>query len=225
MDIAQTPPPAFGATNTPVAAQANESREGISSDFETFLRMLTVQLQNQDPLNPVESQDFAVQLATFSNVEQAVLTNDLLGDIGAQLSGNALQQMSGYVGMEVLARAPVAFSGEPITVRPDINPEADRADLVVRNATGEIVERRTIGLDATSAEWAGADDRGTPMPSGIYRFEIESFANDASIETKLASAYNRVEEARTEGGDITLTLSDGTEISSSLVNGLRAPGD
>ena len=53
----------------------------ISSDFETFLKMLTVQMKNQDPLNPVESTDYATQLATFSGVEQAVLTNDLLKSV------------------------------------------------------------------------------------------------------------------------------------------------
>ena len=47
----------------------------LSSDFETFLKMLTVQLENQDPLNPVDSADYAVQLATFSGVEQQVQTN------------------------------------------------------------------------------------------------------------------------------------------------------
>ena len=45
----------------------------LSSDFETFLKMLTTQMQNQDPLNPVDSTDYATQLATFSSVEQQVL--------------------------------------------------------------------------------------------------------------------------------------------------------
>ena len=59
--------PAFGGTS---AGAADGSAAAESSDFETFLKMLTVQMQNQDPLNPVESTDYAVQLATFSGVEQ-----------------------------------------------------------------------------------------------------------------------------------------------------------
>lgn len=54
-------------------------------DFETFLKMLTTQIRNQDPLNPMEGSDFAVQLATFSGVEQQVQTNDLLQKMTDQL--------------------------------------------------------------------------------------------------------------------------------------------
>ena len=79
---------------------APESQSGISSDFETFLRMLTAQMKNQDPLNPVESADFATQLATFSGVEQAVLTNDLLRGLSLQIGVSGL---ASWVGKEVRA--------------------------------------------------------------------------------------------------------------------------
>ena len=65
--------PLFPSQSTSIAPSSNSA---LSSDFETFLKMLTVQMENQDPLNPVDSADFAVQLATFSSVEQQVLTND-----------------------------------------------------------------------------------------------------------------------------------------------------
>ena len=72
--------PLSGIAPAPAAPVARSTADGaetggnsaLSSDFETFLRMLTTQLQNQDPLNPVDSADFAVQLATFSSVEQQV---------------------------------------------------------------------------------------------------------------------------------------------------------
>ena len=59
-----------GATNT---APTQTKSSGFSGgDFETFLKMLTTQIRNQDPLNPMEGSEFAVQLATFSGVEQQV---------------------------------------------------------------------------------------------------------------------------------------------------------
>jgi flagellar basal-body rod modification protein FlgD len=82
LSLQSTPPATAPATPAPPAAPAPPGR-AISSDFNTFLRMLTVQMQNQDPLDPIDSADFAVQLATFSGVEQQVRTNELLG----QLSG------------------------------------------------------------------------------------------------------------------------------------------
>ncbi|MDU8910976.1 flagellar hook capping FlgD N-terminal domain-containing protein [Aestuariicoccus sp. MJ-SS9] len=220
MEIAQSPPPTSNAANG--GPQTGQSKSAISSDFETFLRMLTVQMQNQDPLNPVDSQDFAVQLATFSTVEQAVVTNDLLRDIGTQLNGNVMQQLAGWVGMEALARGPVRFEGSPITVRPDFADGADRADLVVRNEAGEVMQRIPIDQTEEVVTWAGVDDRGTPLPDGVYRFDVESFAEDTLIESKIAAVYSRIEEARAEGNDILLRLSDGGEVLSDLVGGVRA---
>ena len=81
------------AGNAAATASSASPDSVISSDFETFLKMLTTQLQNQDPLDPVKSEDFAVQLATFSGVEQQVLTNDLLESLGAQMSQVARRRL------------------------------------------------------------------------------------------------------------------------------------
>ena len=64
MDAITTTP----AQTVSTRSQTSSEQTGDSSDYETFLKMLTVQMQNQDPLNPVESSDFAAQLATFSSV-------------------------------------------------------------------------------------------------------------------------------------------------------------
>ena len=74
MEISATTPHSTASSETKNTPQ-------IGGDFTTFLEMLTVQLKNQDPMNPMESSDFAVQLATFSSVEQQVQTNDLLKEI------------------------------------------------------------------------------------------------------------------------------------------------
>ena len=68
------------------ARQNPPARSALASDFDTFLRMLTTQMQNQDPLNPIDSTDYATQLATFSGVEQQVRTNSLLADLGTWLA-------------------------------------------------------------------------------------------------------------------------------------------
>ena len=67
---------------------------GITSDFTTFLKMLTTQMQNQDPLNPIDSTDYAAQLATFSGVEQQVRTNSLLADLGTQFGLMGMAQLA-----------------------------------------------------------------------------------------------------------------------------------
>ena len=88
---------------TSVSQMQIPSRESqkpdISSDFQTFLRMLTTQMQNQNPLEPIEASDFAVQLATFSGVEQQVRTNDLLSQLTSRMG---LSELANWVGREAL---------------------------------------------------------------------------------------------------------------------------
>ena len=76
------------ATTTQTATQtqtAASDKDVVNSDYLTFLKMLTAQVKNQDPLDPMSSDDFSAQLATFSGVEQQVKTNDLLEALGAQV--------------------------------------------------------------------------------------------------------------------------------------------
>ncbi|WP_372835696.1 flagellar hook capping FlgD N-terminal domain-containing protein [Puniceibacterium confluentis] len=235
MDITKVAPPAYnglksqtGSASAQIGSSASptvsDSSRQLSSDFETFLRMLTVQMQNQDPLNPVDSSDYAVQLATFSSVEQQVLTNDLLRALGDQMGGGTLGQLADWVGMEALARAPVAFDGGPVHLRPNFAAEADSAVLVVRNSSGTVVGRQPLQTGEDAVTWLGLDDTGAPFPADIYRFEIESYSNGALINTQQSQAYSGIEEARIEGKTILLRLSDGSEVESSRVAGIRAPG-
>jgi flagellar basal-body rod modification protein FlgD len=225
-EIASPPPPLYaGTTNpqgTPVSSEADETKAALSSDFDTFLKMLTVQVQNQDPLNPVDSTDYATQLATFSSVEQQVLTNDLLRELSGTLGGSALQEMSSWIGMEALVRAPALFTGAPVAIRPDYADDADSAELVVRDSSGDVVQRFVLEPGQEEVLWGGADETGAPLPTGTYRFEIESFEGDVQLETRQAEVYSRIGEVRKDDNTILLRLADGTEIEPDLINGLRA---
>ena len=70
-------------------------------------------MQNQDPLNPMDSADYAVQLATFSGVEQQVRTNQLLTDMQTRFQQSGMAEMAGWIGKEARSPAPVRFTGSP----------------------------------------------------------------------------------------------------------------
>ena len=143
----------------PVGGTANASgSRAINSDFDTFLKMLTAQMRNQDPLNPVESADFAVQLATFSSVEQQVQTNELLSDLGAQMTTLGMGQLSGWIGLEAEARAPARFTGDPVSLRATVDPSAESAELVVTDAQGVVVQRAEIPAQSGPVAWTGRDN-------------------------------------------------------------------
>lgn len=220
MDVTQTTSTTQTAPASPTSAPSASTT--ISSDFETFLRMLTVQLENQDPLNPMSSDEFAVQLATFSGVEQQVLTNDLLADMTAMLSTGSMGDLAAWVGMEVLAPVPVEFDGSPVTLYPP--PEAGQgpAELVVHDANGTEMSRQQVDLSQAPFDWAGTAPDGTPLPPGTYSMTFVVGAAEVATP-HAAHHYLDVAEVRLDPGGATLLTPGGQEIDPESVAGLRSP--
>ena len=218
--VSQTTGP---ASARPATETMSEGKAAITSDFETFLKMLTAQIQNQDPLNPTPSDEFAVQLATFSSVEQQVLTNDLLKAMGGQFAASGMAQYAGWVGMEGRTAAPVHFQGEPVTLSPKPALGADRAELVVRDASGTELERVEVPISNEPIDWAGVTATGNPYPHGTYSFELVSFQSGVPVDSQTVEAYARITEVRSEDGGTVLVLSGGAEVQASEVSALRQP--
>lgn len=216
--------PASIATSAAAGASASSSATGmIGSDFNTFLRMLTVQMQNQDPLNPIESTDYAVQLATFSGVEQQVRTNQLLDAMTAQFSLMGMSQLAGWVGQEARAAAPVWYDGDPVTLSPNPVGTADRAVLVVKDESGSVVSREDVPVSTEPYSWLGADAAGDPLPNGKYTLSLESWRDGEVIQEDAVEYYGRVLEARGGSGGVRLVLEGGIEVAATSITALRIP--
>ena len=99
-------------------------------------------MENQDPLNPVDSADYAVQLATFSSVEQQVRTNDLLSSLAATMASGGIESLGQWVGMDVRAGNEGYFDGSDIELIAPDRTDADQRILVVRDETGGIATQR-----------------------------------------------------------------------------------
>lgn len=212
-------------TTSAVTIPTSTSKATISADFDTFLKMLTTQMQNQDPLNPMESTEFATQLATFSGVEQQVKTNDHLAGLAGQLGLANMAQLAGWIGMEARSNAAAQFNGSPLTLNVTPETSADTAQLVVTDATGQEVQRIAVSLPISEVVWAGVADNGAPLPTGSYGFKLESFGKDgALIGAVPAEHYAEVVEARSDGsGTVQLVLAGGGLIQATQVSSLRRP--
>ena len=217
MDIAQT------TSVTPATAGPPAKTNAISSDFETFLKMLTTQLKNQDPLKPIDSADYAVQLATFSGVEQQVKTNQLLENLGAQFGVMGMSQLAAWVGQEARAAGPVWMDGDAVTLAPEPKVAADRAILVVRDAAGTVVSREDMPPSATSYEWSGMGINGNPLLVGKYSLSMESYAGERLLGTAPVQAYSRIMEAKNSPTGTTLILEGGIEVAAKDITALRVP--
>ncbi|WP_375173968.1 flagellar hook capping FlgD N-terminal domain-containing protein [Pseudooceanicola sp.] len=214
-------PSATATAPSQAAAAKRDTKAVLSSDFETFLKMLSTQLQNQDPLNPVDSADYAVQLATFSSVEQQVLTNTHLAELTNRIQLSGMSDLANWVGMEALTPAGSRFDGTPVSLHLDPPPNADRAVLVVRDDSGTVVHREDTDLSTGAYDWDGRMMTGATAPVGTYSFELETSAGGEPLSTEPVASYARVVEARWSSEGTMLILSGGGAVASADVLGLR----
>ncbi len=208
-------------------AQANDRAKAVTdhsvltADFETFLQLLTTQLKNQDPMNPMESTEYATQLATFSGVEQQVRTNELLETLSAGFGTLGMGQLGDWIGMEAMAEMPVAFTGDPVVVEAQPAEEADRLELVVTDAAETVVQRVPIPLSDAPFAWTGQNLQGQYLPPGIYNLSVENWSGEDLVETRPATVRATIEEARLVDGRVNLTMEGGVTLPADAVLGVR----
>jgi flagellar basal-body rod modification protein FlgD len=217
-------------TISPIGTQAAAPTTGtgtgqgtlIGSDFQTFLKMLTTQARNQDPLSPMDSSDYAQQLATFSGVEQQVRTNSLLESLASQFGANGLAQFASWVGMEAKVTAAVPFDGTPLVLYPAPAAGADQTVLVALDAAGHEVMRSPAPVGTDPVLWAGADAAGQSLSQGLYSFRLESYAGGELIGTSEVASYTRIAEVRNGTAGTSFVLLGGSETTAADISALRA---
>ncbi|KIC10375.1 flagellar basal body rod modification protein [Leisingera sp. ANG-M1] len=221
-----TPITSGGSTaGQPLPQASSQQTAGLTSDFETFIRMLTAQATNQDPLEPLDSTEYAAQLAQFSMVEQQTKSNTLLEGLQAQLGLANMAALSGWVGMEARAVAPGYFDGSSsITIAPNPAAAAEAVTLVVQDENGSEVQRISLPVSAEPYEWNGLDDDGNPFEKGEYAFVVESRKGDEVLLEEYAEIYFKVNETRMQGGEVGLITEGGSVVLASAVSALRDPG-
>lgn len=218
--FAPASPAPEAATTAPGSGSARAT--DVAGDFQTFLKLLTAQLRNQDPLKPLESTEFVAQLASFSAVEQQVATNAKLDSLLDALTGGPGAGLAEWIGREVRAAASAAWDGRPVDLHAEPVAGAELAVLVVRDAaTGTEAARLTVDPAKPDLVWAG-EGTATPLPPGRYRFEIESYAGGEKIATRSVEVFSEVVEVRRDRLATLLVLADGTQVPADGVKAIRA---
>lgn len=215
------------ATSTVASSTSSASTSGtnLTSDFDTFIKLLTAQAKYQDPTEPMDNTEYASQLAEFSMVEQQVLTNDNLGSALEQLGLGNMAALTGWVGMEVRAATAASFDGtSSISVSPNPAAAADEVTLVVRNGDGDEVNRISLPVSAEPYDWDGTGFNGDTVPAGDYSFIVESSVDGEVVLSELAEVYTTVQETQLAGSDVVLINETGFAILATSVTALRDPG-
>lgn len=181
-------------TTSPNAAQTStttsDARAKLSSNFDTFLSLLTAQLSNQDPLNPVDSAQFTQQLVQYSQVEQQIATNDKLETLLSQSQSAGTASAVSFIGKTAVFSSDVArLADGKARWTYDVTGATGDVRLSVRDATGREVYSKSVaaGAGATSFEWNGKDASGRDLPAGSYRLVVAAAdAKGAAVSAKIS---------------------------------------
>ena len=173
--ISFVPPPATGTT-------ATDSAASLASNFDTFLTILTAQIQNQDPLEPLDSSQFTQQLVQFSGVEQQIRSNKQLETLISATNSSAGAALSGYLGEDVeIDTAGAQYTGDPIHWRYTLPADAKSTTVTVTDATGKVLYSKTGELTAGAHDfvWSGEALPGKTIAEG-QPYWISVVAEDAN---------------------------------------------
>ncbi|MFT3915795.1 MAG: flagellar hook capping FlgD N-terminal domain-containing protein [Anaeromyxobacteraceae bacterium] len=164
-------------TETPVTAKNTLNKD-------SFLTLLTAQLQYQDPLNPMDNSAMVAQLAQFSSVEQLQNANSRLDTLAlAQASNNQLQA-TGLVGKEVRFKTDavtVTDRGQKVKFELNLDGRADETSVIISDSNGKVIRTLkpgALGAGTNALEWDGLDSNGNPVAKGDYTVSVDARLGD-----------------------------------------------
>ncbi|MEQ8599653.1 MAG: flagellar hook assembly protein FlgD [Devosia sp.] len=168
----------------------SSARSTIAGNFDTFLSILTTQLKNQNPLDPLDTNQFTAQLVQFSGVEQQLKTNEFLEALLLNTQTSYRADAVSYIGKQVSASgetAELVDGGAYWAYDADAN--VANATVSIKDAAGNVVYTETGSLNAGPGAflWDGVGSDGNTKPDGIYTIEIKG-TNLAGNEVKVSTS-------------------------------------
>jgi flagellar basal-body rod modification protein FlgD len=185
--VAATTPAAGSSSSGGTTGTTGIDSQTIAGNFQTFLTLLTTQLQNQDPTNPLDTNQFTQQLVEFAQVEQQLKSNDQLGTlVSLQQTAQATQALS-FVGETVTVNSNSAQLANGQASWTLSSPKPATATVNIANAAGQLVYSGTVTTQTGSNtfNWNGQGNNATQWPDGTYTLSVT--ANDASGQSVAVS--------------------------------------
>jgi flagellar basal-body rod modification protein FlgD len=216
------------ATQAPAAASTDTTALGrarLADNFSTFLSLLTTQLKNQDPLSPLDSNQFTQQLVQMTGVEQQIASNDLLKKLVSN-TGSGIQTAVSLIGKDVSA---VTNDAQLSNGKADwlYKLKLDAADtkIEVLNAKGAVVhvEAATDNKAGDHAyTWNGKDMSGNKLPDGPYTLRVTAKDSTGTAVTSTTYVQGRVTGVEQLDGSTYITVNGG-KISWDTVTSVKDP--
>ena len=179
---------------------------------QEFLQLLVAQMRNQDPINPLDSKEFAAQLAQFNSVEQLISVNSGLSTLqgsqdmmSASLTNSMAASMTGKHVKALSSEVYLAPGGQS-NIQYKLQNSASEVEIVIRNESGSEVRREKLsGVAGGDNQWSwdGRNDAGDRMADGNYHVEIQA-SNEGSKVNALTYVEGTVGKVRYTGSGVFL---------------------
>jgi flagellar basal-body rod modification protein FlgD len=193
-------PQVTSATNPNSSATSTTGTDNttIAGNFQTFLQLLTTQLQNQNPLDPLDTNQFTAQLVQFAQVEQQLKSNDELSTLVSLQQTAQNTQALQFVGETVgIKGATAALSNGKATWNLDV-PKDATGTITIASATGQQVFTGNYSMTAGAQPftWDGKDNSGLQWPDGNYSISVtaqDANGTPVSVPTEVQGTVDSVD--------------------------------
>lgn len=174
----------------------------IAGNFQTFLTLLTTQLKNQNPLDPLDTNQFTAQLVQFAQVEQQLKSNTQLGTLVTLQQTAQNTAALGFVGQKVdVTGTTTALTNGKATWQMTV-PKPATGTITIKNATGQQVYSGNYSLNAGTQPftWDGKDSSGLQWPDGNYTISVtaqDATGNPVSVPTEIEAVVDSADLSQT----------------------------
>ncbi|MGO4394101.1 flagellar hook assembly protein FlgD [Variovorax sp. M-6] len=211
----------ISGANAAGAAPGGTAAANADSE-QRFLKLLVTQLNNQDPLNPMENAELTSQLAQMSTVSGIEKLNSTLSGLVSQTGSNQVLQAASLIGYNVLSPGNTLVTKTPEEGKDpavqafavQLPGSAGDVQIKIVDATGKTVRTieagsMTEGVNAVT--WDGKDDAGNVVPAGSYRFAVGA-SNGGTAVQATALTFAQVAAVKQGANGVTLELASGQSI-------------
>ncbi len=193
------------------ASETDKAASKAQTNYQDFLKLLTTQLQNQDPTAPTDTNQLTQQIATLSQVEQQINTNTNLQKLISLFNTTTMNSVVGYIGKQVESDGDKGvLQNSKASFVYNLEKDAQTADVQLLDASGKVVLSASGTKVAGRNEvlWDGKDSNSNQLPDGTYTIKVT--AKDAAGESikVTTSTVGVVSSVDSKDGKITLTLGD-----------------
>jgi len=172
------------------ASSATNATSQLSSNFDTFLQLLTTQLQHQDPLDPMDTSQFTQQLVEYSQVEQQIDTNSNLQSLISQGTSQSAAYATSYLGKTVtVSGGEGSLTNGQAQWTYNLGTASTSTTLQVTDANGNVVYSGSGQTTAGNSNfnWNGVDNAGNQLPDGSYTLAVKASAGGQTVTTSVTA--------------------------------------